>query len=478
MKKILFVETTNASPHLETALELAKNHIENGDIVYFYFVGNSVSFSEFTYSRWLSKFFLTSPQKKGAKLLDSSSFFFYEPLMNEIMIDFKIPMFETLEELKAYSYKSFKGGLSTSSSLISFIENSNPHLGTYYKLVSKILLSGISIYEYTLKLISKHEPDLIYFFNGRFANNRAILDAALVTNTPFLIHERGADMFKYSVRPFMPHDAEKIEKEIIEYWNQNNENKELIGSQFFEKRRIGVEQGWVSFVKGQNIGEGINAIEGKKLISYFSSSDDEYAAVGDIYKWERWPSQLDAVHSLLEIIRRNPDLFLVIRLHPHMAVKDKSDLKVWLDLPIPENAKLILPEATIDTYKLIEQSSIVITSGSTVGIEAVYWGKPSVCLGPSIYSKLNAVYLPNNSEELERIILDYNLNVDKISSLPYGYYMSSFGINYKYYIPKTLFEGKFLNVNLAYSGFLYNKIFRKASNLYKHIRVGIKKIIV
>lgn len=463
MKKILFIETTNASPHLETSFEIAKNHLNNGDEVYFYFVGNSVKFSEFTYSKMFSKFFLSSPQVKGAKLLSHPSFFYFEPSCKEVMLEMELFCFSTIEELMVYRYKTYNAGLSTSSSLISFTKNSKPQLRYYSELISRILSSGISIYEYSLKLISKHNPDLIYLFNGRFANNRAILDAALVTNTPFLIHERGADMYKYFLKPFMPHDVEKLEEEMLEVWKKNYINKELIGAQFFEKRRLGFDQGWVSFVKEENKGKGLNHVSGKKLISYFSSSEDEYAAVGDIYKWNRWPSQLDAVYSLIDVIRNNPDLYLIIRLHPHKAEKDKSDLQVWCNLSIPDNAMIIMPDDPIDTYKLIEQSSIVVTSGSTVGIEAVYWGKPSICLGPSLFSKLNAVFLPNNSKELEKLILSNQLHVDKNASLPYGYYMTTFGIDFIYYVPNTLFKGKFLNVQLAYSGVFYDFFFKKIS---------------
>ncbi|MAO41303.1 MAG: hypothetical protein CMK70_14200 [Pseudohongiella sp.] len=452
--KVIFFETTNATPHIETSLELAKLHIEKGDYVEFHFLGHSVPFTEFLIRK--VGLFLPGclPERKGAELIRSNRFRFIEVHTDSIKANLALPVLNTADDLRAYKYKSYNAGLSALSSLVSHTKSSSPDFLYNKKLLRKILISGISIYEYVGSILRLSNPDLVYFFNGRFANNRAILDAAQEQNVNLMIHERGANKNKYVTRPFMPHDFEKIRTEISQAWSHiHNAEKYGISKDFFEGKRKGLEQGWKSFTKGQKQGVTLsNFGMSRKLITYYSSSDDEFVAVGEIVKWDRWPDQLSAVRDLIDIVRNNKSLALVIRIHPHMAEKHEDDLKPWLDLDLPENARIVLPTDELDTYSQIEESDVVVTCGSTVGIESVYWGTPSVCLGPSLYSQLDAVYLPTNKAELHSMLLIDSLNAQCDRALPYGYYMATFGIDYKFYKAETLHSGTFMGVNLQSFG--------------------------
>lgn len=465
---VFFFETTNASPHLETSLELAKKHLEQADNVCYYFLGHSVPYSEFVFDKNRSFFLSCLPERRGAKLL-GSRFNFIDPGTLELRkthIDWEL---ESADTLRSYKYKDYSAGLSALSSLISKLGESKPSIKTNKKILQIIIESGIAIYEFVLHEICEKKPDLVYLFNGRFANNRAILDAAISANVPYLIHERGANKYRYFVQPFMPHDFDHIMRLMLETWICDNSlSKNSVAAKYFEDNRSGKELSWMSFIKGQ-IESSLpgNLPENKKIVTYFSSSDDEFAAVGDIVKWDRWPDQLSAVRDLLLVIGRNPDLFLIIRLHPHKAKKSPRDLQDWLDLPLPENVRIILPNDPIDTYALVERSDVVVTCGSTVGIESVFWKTPSICMGPSTYSRLNAVYLPTDRDELERMILDDSLFADSEKALPYGYYMATFGEEFVYYQPQLLFSGKFLGINLQSFGIC--KYIRVIKSLTTHV---------
>jgi hypothetical protein len=452
--KVIFLETTNATPHIETSLELAKLHLEKGDEVEFHFLGHAVPFSEFVVRKSGLLFPGCLPEKRGVKFLECSSFRYFEPRLSKILRSIQVPKFDSINELRHYSYKSYNAGLSALSSLVSHTKNSNPNLEKNKILLDKLLKSGIGIYEYTKSTLHSVNPDLVYLFNGRFSNNRAILDALKEVGVEFLIHERGANKRKYSVRAFMPHDFEKIRAEMLSTWSQADvKTRKEVANQFFEDRYIGAEQGWKSFTSAQKKGVTLSGFsKSGKLITYYSSSDDEYVAVGDIVKWDRWQDQLSAVRDLISIVRQNSELALVIRIHPHMAEKDLSDLKPWLDLDIPDNARIVLPTDELDTYAQIQISDLVVTCGSTVGIESVYWGTPSICLGPSLYSNLGSVYLPAEISELRALLLSESLEVHSCRALPYGYYMATFGTDYLYYDAETLHVGKFMGTNLQSFG--------------------------
>jgi hypothetical protein len=478
LSKIIFLETTNSSPHLETSLELVKKHLDVGDEVYYYFLGQSISFIDFGIKKSIFKPILCLPEIKAKKILRNPNFHFYCPSKGELFIEIDLPKFKSSEELRRFTYKSYNCGLATLSSLVSKLKESNPDLTKHRILIKEIIESGINIYEYSIKILKAKKPDLVYLFNGRFANNRAILDACIELNISYLIHERGANKYKYSLRNFMPHDFKKARNEIFEFTKRVNfDDLEKTGSKFFLDRRNGVEQSWISFTKNQIKGKTAEFFENKekRIITYFSSSEDEYVAVGDIVKWDRWPNQYSAIKDLISIISENKSLFLFIRLHPHLALKSKDELKFWVDLTIPDNVRIIFPDEPIDSYAQIEISSAVVTCGSTVGIESVFWGKPSICLGPSLYEDLGAVYLPADKNELKEMLLDKSLKADSRKALPFGYYMSLFGEKFVYYKPETLFSGEFMGVNLQSFGICRylraamtfpNRIFRKFTNLF------------
>jgi hypothetical protein len=467
--KVCFVETANATPHLETSLELAKKHLLAGDVVDYYFLGNAVSYSDcIVYSR-LKQIFRVFPEVRGAAMLTCSNFYFHKPRDRSLMKSINIPEFLDLNDLLEYNYDKYRAGLSAFSSLVSATGEPRPSLVENRQLLKQILTSGISIYDFCIEMFQEQNPDQVYLFNGRFSNNRAVLDAANSCDIRYRVHERGANKDKYYVKPFTPHNIREIQLDMIQEWDQRPINASNIASEYFMQRRNGIPIEWPSFIEQQcNDHLSVDLTDANKVVSCFSSSDDEFVAVGDFYKWDRWPDQISAVCSLMEIVSRHKNYKLIIRLHPRLAQKNPAELKNWLSLPLPCNCFMILPDDPTDSYALIERSCVTVTAGSTVGIESVFWKTPSICLGPSLYSHLNAVYLPADNHELESLILSESLVANPESSLPYGFYMATHGVDFEYYKAESLFEGKFMGLNLhSYGvyGFLRKlkaKVFRRS----------------
>jgi len=450
-KTIAFVETCNITPHLETSLELAKLHLERGDHVSYHFIGHKLPYNDFPKPPESIFGIKSSAERLGLRLIAHKRLKHPSADSFQVCRSFSLPELSDLETLKQFKYKSYNAGLACVSSLVTRLRKSNPRLGDHGDLVYRILLSGVSVYEYVLTLISSEKPDLLYLFNGRFANNRAIMEAAIEKNVPFLVHERGANKNRYITLPFMPHDWPKMRKRISQAWREggsSDANREK-AERFFHDRRAGMEQSWTPFTRHQTKGSGVLERGGnRKIVSYFFSSDDEFASIGDCISWKNWKSQRNAVKSLIRAVSELPSHFLVLRLHPHLLQKHPEDLRRWQDLQLPENAVILSPDSPVDTYALIEQSAAVVTCGSTTGIESVFWGTPSICLGPSLYEELGAVYLPSTEDELGHLLVDETLTALPDRALPYGFYMQTFGSKFRYYEPETLFAGRFLGVNL------------------------------
>ncbi len=395
------------------------------------------------------------PERRLHQLTKHPNLFFH-PRVELSKKSYKIPSIpKTTAELKEIKYHEAKIGLAALSSLIHQEKWSNPDLSIYSGQVRDMLISGMQSYDLAIQLILKHQPDLHYVFNGRFVNTRSFLDAALETKTNYLIHERGASMNLYSVRPYMPHDFKRVQSDLLLSWklacNENPSRATQIANSFFHDRRAGLDQGWFSFTSKQ-VHNDLPSISNScaKIVTFFTSSDDEYKAVGDIVKWERWKDQHECLKDIIEICTQTDNIHLLIRVHPHMEHKHPSDLAQLLRL-IGNHPRLtvILPESSVDTYALIESSDLVITAMSTVGIESVYWGTPSACMGPSLYDSIDAVLLPTDKGELFSLVNNIdNLTVDPEKALAYGYYMNTFGKEFLYYRASSLRSGSFKGVDV------------------------------
>ena len=69
--------------------------------------------------------------------------------------------FSNIEELKSIEYENFDIGMAVASSLISLKKDSNPCILTNKKLINKMLLSSLQVYQNTLSLLKNKKVDLV-----------------------------------------------------------------------------------------------------------------------------------------------------------------------------------------------------------------------------------------------------------------------------------------------------------------------------
>ena len=479
MKHILFIEFWNCSPHLETALELAKRHIDDGDQVSFYFCGHDTPFiNGITVHPEDCGLFRKLPEVRGVELINSPRLHFH-PRVTLPKADISIPTsFGSLDDLINFKYKTFQVGIGVASSLVSDTQNSRPDLKNYHDRIIPMITSSIRVYEFTKAVLESAQADLIYIFNGRFCNHRAVMCAAQEHGIEILYHERGANMFRYNVMPAVPHDLAYLQQRIKSRWEEFGKDPAArdLAAAYFNDLRKGVVHGWVSYTGNQRKNALPDIDPAKKIISYFSSSEDEYVSVGDLIKFTGWSSQFDAVNDLIKICQSDPRFQLFIRLHPHKRHKSAEDQNRWLALADHENVNVISFDSDVDSYALIEKSDVVITAGSTVGLEATFLGRPSIAVGPSAYSELGVTYLPDSRKELEELLSAELQPLPIEGVLAYGHYMMTYGTEFKYFEPETLFKGKFLGVDLHEMPLGRKRWLRVKHLVFKPFRV-LKKLL-
>lgn len=355
--------------------------------------------------------------------------------------------FVTVEELKQYSIDNFDIGYAIASSLISQLRDPSPDLRQYSSLVKRLLISTLMVYRSFQRYLDQHHTDRVYIFNGRLAIERAALRACESRNVNYVTHEIGHNIHFYALYPnTLPHSLTYTESAIRQAWQnaEDDRRREEIAANFFIDRTKGIEQNWYSFTKTQIEGLLPHGWEhNQKNIIIFTSSEDEIAAIGDEYQNPIYASQLEGITSIAASLEHAGGIHLYVRMHPNLKGIKNADVENMLHFRSP-NVTIIAPDSLVSTYTLLRHADVIVTFGSTVGIEAVYWGKPSILAGQAFYKNLGGTYNAFSHDEVIRLLVQDALPPKaKEPALMYGYYMNTYGIKYKYYETEAFFKGKF-----------------------------------
>ena len=473
MKKTVILETFPFEPHLEISGEVALNFKKKQkEKVYFGWLGSDLKWAEWhlpiykkfysSYDLRLKKFHQILKQK-GIEIIKSSKYSLDKKKILKWSKNFEGDIYD----LKNYKFQGKELGLGVASSLISFVHESKPDLQNLKDIVQKSLYTSATIYLLSKKILKMYNPDRLVTFNGRFATSRAIAIAAKDLKIKTIFHERGSSLNKYELFEENLHKSEYRKKLIDIHWKNNskNKNRNKIGRNFFIRTREGKRINFSGLkFKKNNIDPIINKKRKEKIYSYFASTSYEWDAILG-FKKNNWKNEFDALSNLINAVKNyRKDIKLVIRMHPlNKLLKSNKDIENIREIAKKNKILLFDEKSNIDSYKLIKKSYAVVTYGSTIGAEAIFWGKPSISMRSCFYSKKNTIYSALNNTELKKVLLKKKLNKKKNSSvLPYAFYQMTFGKEFKYFKPINFHSGYFCGEKLSilrpYMSFLVSRI--------------------
>lgn len=243
------------------------------------------------------------------------------------------------------------------------------------------VLTYFRIYFLTLQFIQREKPGLVYIYNGRFLYERAISDA--LRNFPSIetcYFETIRNRVVSTSHGF--HNRILMQEEMLKFGRQFSKQEIIdIGFKYYSdlrsKRNTFVRNG-----KDQSI-------KLREYICFFTSSDDEYVGFWDT-RVEHFGNQIEAIKTLSECAKEL-DIKVIIRLHPNLLSKPGSVQERWKKSLNHLSLQYYEAEHPISSQFLIENSLGVVTYGSTIGLEAVAYLKPSLTLVDSIYDLLGCV---------------------------------------------------------------------------------------
>ncbi len=458
------------SPHFETELELAERHLEKSDEVTFITCDAALHFCEVNPEHAYEQCRLCYGRaREGLKHLSSPVQAFK---LSDLIVQAKESMallhklpksYHSFDELYQLKFENFDLGAAVLSSLNSFLNDPEPDPAVDQEVTWSILSAAFAAYVALDVYLKRYSCDLFYVLNGRLANFRAALRACQKHGVRCLVHERGCDLYSYSLAEnTMPHDPAHITKYLADTLGkaESPAQKRAVAKEFYSERREGKIANWVSLTEQQirgSVPEGW--LESPLRIAAFSSTESEFSCLREFFPSPLYPSQAEGFETIIHDLARNRfEGIFAIRMHPNSA-RTKADFTERLRLLPYPFLRVIGPEEKIDSYALLQTANKVLTFGSTIGIEAAYRGVPSISARWAAYEDLGSTYNAKTHDELLRLLLEPLDPKPVDGAIDFGYYAKTFGDRLKYVSPLSAFsctfKGEFIRPQWPY--LLFNR---------------------
>lgn len=430
MNVLFFAPYACAIGHHETDLELAITHLRQGDTVHVIQCRREMPICDqnpehkmlsclnctSTFNRSFSRLGIPPERIYG---LDSGAKF-------EIPV---LPTFNHIQELKTYRVRGIEGsGLSVASSLITHLEDSAPDTIIHAEYIRKMLTTFVLVYENIRRHLEIVKPDVFYVFNARVAPLHAAFRAARSLGVKTIVTDRDKINEYLLLDNHTPTDFQFNLEQGRGFARRFKEDPhgEVIGAEWFERNpRSNTRQ------KSGKLPADFNP--SKRNIAFFGSSECE---VGLCPERENvfYKSHRAALEHLLNAVR-GTDIHIHFRPHP-LQVKDMSDFS-------HPNLTMIPNDSEVDSYALLEACEKTFSLGSTLSIESIYWGRPSICAGRAFFEELEgACYHPRTKEEIISLVKAKLPAPDPKAALPYGYWLQKRGYPMRYVTPHNPREGQ------------------------------------
>jgi hypothetical protein len=461
MKNILFFPINTFWPsHFETDLELIISEIDKGNKIFFLFCNKDLRICD---NNLLSDKKICNKciniRKKALEII----FINREDKINIIPLKKYIYDFrkinnisnpqislKNVDDLKDIFYNSFDIGYSIASSFAMLLDEAHS-IDDYKEKINILYYEAILFLKCIKSIISDYSISIGYIYNGRFCFSRAFIHAFIDLNITFYTHERGSTYKKYEIfKNSFPHNIINYTNRVNNFWNNNDDFfiKKVIADLFFIKKFIGEDTDFRSYTKEQNLLQLPNDINNyKKIVTIYTSSNFEFDYVNNEYTYKFYKSQIDGIRQIINSLKNDLNIGIFLREHPNQKFRNSNFREQLKQLYAP-NLHYISAESDVSSYKLLLKSNIVITFNSTMGIEATYWGIPSILCSNAMYENFNIAYKPSTHDEAINLIKSDLRPISKEDVFKYGYYHSLFGIDFQYYKPVDIWHGYFLNINL------------------------------
>ncbi|NJL53866.1 MAG: hypothetical protein HC840_24370 [Leptolyngbyaceae cyanobacterium RM2_2_4] len=418
--------------HAET-IEIALTHISHGDSVYFLSCDGQLA------SCPANSFH----DESICKVCRQQTEYSIDAILQGRVVDLRLSLqsrhyldsyFSSLKDLAEFKYCGFPFGELVVSQIMSDVKDCFYPLETLRQRVSSLLTDAISLYEEARQIINDKSIDKVYVWNGRRPSDGPICYAAQSQGIGFEVYISGGKRGTYqTLRSLKFHDL-SASKECIE--KLYDQYVRIIGKKaveedakiFFDNQRFGGSdaQGVIHVMGDCTETPNLDHRSERKVV-IFTSSYWEYFGMSD-YKGGCYEDYYEGIRKILQDTRICESNNLIVRWHPYLKIAGSHERNIINEIirDFPD-AVHYSPESKADSYQLIDIADVVITFGSTIGIEAVFYGKPSVLVGRSLYEDLECCYVPKCHEDLVKLLDGELIPLPKTGAMKFAFYSRNRG---------------------------------------------------
>lgn len=471
MNVLIHLNIYHWEEHVAQMVELVLEHIKQGDKV---FVTSGVDIFQFCPAN--KNFYI----ENCAKCIQQQKYIFKKIIKNvhKLKIQYSnisnfsnlISKIKSSEDFKEIYYDNIlPAGKLSLSTLISVKEDVFLNYKDNKILLNNLLEKTIQLYNFSKKLIKNNNINKVYAWNGRRATDGPFLYAAKKMKVPYFAYINAYNYTHFQVQNTLGvHDLNYTRRSINKSYKLRNKNFNNISKRFYEYFRYGKHKMYgKTLFSNQFDNKKITIESKKKILVIFTSSYWEFASLAD----KEW-SKIN-IYEIIKKIIKDKDIYkqykIIIRWHPNQKSSKGFERKEIFSIikEYSDNIEHIEPKSKLNSYSLINISDVVISFGGNIGVEATYYGKPSIIVGTAPYDRLNAVYVAYDLKSLKKLLkLDLKPK-KKINSMKYGYYQKTYG------------NTKFKNLKVGKIGDYYYKNIRlKKINMKFFIKEFVKKLIL
>jgi hypothetical protein len=283
------------------------------------------------------------------------------------------------------------------SAVITLARDEAPDKATYQRILDELNNEYVEAYISFSKFLSEREGvQTIHVPNGRFPWQRAVIDVADLVGISVNYYERGFLANRYFHKSFPTQDRTSIVFDFNAWLDVADEEFEIEFAQEWLNQRVIGQQDKNDFSwnwQGSPLKTDFTSLQDtkKKRAVIFTSSEDEFVALGPEWNLHKWENQWQAIELFAKFLVAR-DFDVSIRIHPNLANKSHAAyLRTLRNAAkisnIDSRITVYRHDSSINSYSLLADSSLVAVWDSTIGLEASALGKKVVCLAPTLYSK-------------------------------------------------------------------------------------------
>lgn len=377
----------------------------------------------------------------GLSLLDAANVSYQTISISEIAVSIVNQLPDDTEQLFSFKYEGYAVGDIVKGVMYRYYKSIS--MGSDATEVAKqFMITTLTNYFEIKSRCETTQYHSILFSHGIYCTWQIIVDYCKNQQLDFICYDRGKTKGCININRNQPSPVWDISEawKRLEDYNLSADEENLVDDYLKERE---TQKGDVFAYNFSEKSEDTAALkrqlqikESAKVITIFTNLIWDAANVSRDIAFD---SPLDCIKKTIDHYQNNSDVHVLIRCHPAEKVLGTSERYGELVRAeythLPSNVTIIEPEMDINSFSILDISSVGIVHTSTVGIEMALEGKPVILISETHYRNKGFTYDADDANDyfktLDHLISTISLKVDQVALARKYFYLMMFEYQHK-----------------------------------------------